>query len=134
MRILICVALVLFNQITCAAFDDACRRLLTGDHKGRVKVWNFSNGACIKVLEKPLDPSSRFEVTAVTCFVREDQRYIAASSWDRKMTIWRDFSEDNGAVYPYMQLQVLLSLSPRFHPSLGGNFLFRLLNLDPCKL
>ncbi|KAJ1471826.1 hypothetical protein T484DRAFT_1842605, partial [Baffinella frigidus] len=70
------------------------------------RVWNFSNGACIKTLEKPRAADLRQEVTGVTCYVWEDHRYIAASSWDRKMTIWPDLSEDNGSVYPYMQMQV----------------------------
>eukprot|EP00960_Hanusia_phi_P037173 752776-Hanusia_phi.AAC.2 len=90
--------------VSCAAFDEAGRRLLTGDHEGRVLVWNFSNGACIKKLLKPVDKNSRQEVTAATSYTFEEKRYIAAASWDRKVTIWLDRSEDAGAVSPLIQM------------------------------
>ena len=61
------------------------RRLLTGDHAGRVKVWNFSNGACIKTLVKPTDAYRRQEITALCMYEYEDTRFFAASSWDRKV-------------------------------------------------
>ena len=35
-------------KITAMAFDKAGRRLLTGNSKGTVKIWNFSNGSCLK--------------------------------------------------------------------------------------
>ena len=63
------------------------RRLLTGDHAGRVKVWNFSNGACIKTLVKPTDSYRRQEVTALCMYEYEDTRFFAASSWDRKVCL-----------------------------------------------
>uniref|UniRef100_A0A6U6E0C0 EF-hand domain-containing protein n=1 Tax=Guillardia theta TaxID=55529 RepID=A0A6U6E0C0_GUITH len=90
--------------VSCASFDEAGRRLMTGDHEGRVQVWNFSNGACIKTLLKPVDKHSRQEVTAVTSYSFEEKRYIAAASWDRKVTIWLDKSEDAGSVYPLIQM------------------------------
>lgn len=30
---------------------------------------------------------------------------MAATSWDRKVTVWLDYSEDSGTVTPYMQMQ-----------------------------
>ena len=60
--------------LSAASFDDNGRRLITGDHGGRVKVWNFSNGACIKTLVKPTDPFRRQEVTGLTMYQYEDTR------------------------------------------------------------
>ncbi len=68
-------------------------------------MWNFNNGACIKTLVKPRDPHSRQEITGVCCYVFEDKRFMAATSWDRKVTVWLDYSEDSGTVTPYMQMQ-----------------------------
>lgn len=68
-------------------------------------MWNFNNGACIKTLVKPLDPQSRQEITGMCCYIFEDKRFMAATSWDRKITVWLDYSEDSGAVTPYMQMQ-----------------------------
>ena len=71
------------THITCADFDEAGRRLMTGDHQGVVRVWNFNSGACIKTLVKPKDGESRQEITGVCCYIFEDKRFIAAASWDR---------------------------------------------------
>lgn len=68
-------------------------------------MWNFNNGACIKTLVKPNDPHNRQEITAVCCYIFEDKRFMAATSWDRKVTVWLDYSEDSGTVTPYMQMQ-----------------------------
>ncbi len=40
-------------------------------------------------------------------YVFDDKRFIAASSWDRKITVWLDASEDSGEVTPYMQMSGL---------------------------
>ena len=93
------------THITCANFDEAGRRLMTGDHHGVVRVWNFNNGACIKTLVKPRDRQNRQELTSICSYIFEDKRFIAASSWDRKVTVWMDFSEDSGTVTPVMQMQ-----------------------------
>lgn len=90
--------------LSAASFDDNGRRLLTGDHSGRVKVWNFSNGACIKTLCKPTDKYRRQEITGLLMYQYEDTRFIAASSWDRKITVWVDESEDSGNVESFMQI------------------------------
>ena len=71
------------THITCANFDEAGRRLLTGDHHGVIRVWNFNSGASIKTLVKPRDSESRQEITGICCYIFEDKRFIAATSWDR---------------------------------------------------
>jgi len=107
------------THCTCANFDEAGRRLLIGDHYGVVRVWNFNNGACIKTLVKPRDRHSRQEITDLCSYNFEDKRFFAATSWDRKVTVWADFSEDSGTVTPHMQMQGhdsdILSMA-FFHP------------------
>lgn len=38
------------NKITAGTFDSTQRRLLTAGSDGTVKIWNFSNGQCLKDL------------------------------------------------------------------------------------
>jgi len=35
------------------AFDKTQRRLITGGRDGSVKIWNFHNGDCLRVMETP---------------------------------------------------------------------------------
>ena len=35
------------REITSMTFDPSGRRLLTGGRDGKVKIWNFNNGACL---------------------------------------------------------------------------------------
>ena len=38
-------------EITAMAFDTTGRRLVTGGRDGSLKIWNFNNGACLRVLD-----------------------------------------------------------------------------------
>ena len=38
-------------EITAMAFDSLGRRLLTGGRDGSLKLWNFNNGACLRVFK-----------------------------------------------------------------------------------
>jgi hypothetical protein len=40
-------------RLCCVALDAAGRRLLTGGSDGRVRLWNYSNGACVRQLHNP---------------------------------------------------------------------------------
>lgn len=40
------------NAVTAMSFDNTGRRLITGGRDGRLKIWNYNNGHCLKVLEK----------------------------------------------------------------------------------
>ena len=75
--------------VSCADFDEAGRRLITGDHRGRVRVWNFNNGGCLRVLEKAAG-GPRAEVTAVASYEYEGARFLAATGWDRRVSVWDD--------------------------------------------
>ena len=47
-----------FNQahgdtaVTAMTFDSTERRLITGGRDGRLRIWNYNNGHCIRMLEK----------------------------------------------------------------------------------
>ena len=90
--------------LSCAAFDEAGRRLITGDHKGVVRIWNFNNGACLKILRKRPGGDKRLgqEISAISCYELQGKRYIAATGWDRKITIWSDSSE--ASCEPFQQI------------------------------
>jgi WD40 repeat protein len=83
------------SPLSCAEFDEAGRRLITGDHQGLVKVWNFNNGGCLRVLAKA--PSrNREEVTALASYVYEGSRFVAATGWDRRIWVWADDADTEG--------------------------------------
>ena len=39
------------SEITAMTFDPTGRRLVTGGRDGKVKIWNFNNGACLSEIE-----------------------------------------------------------------------------------
>ena len=39
------------SKMTAMAFDEAGRRLITGANDGTTRMWNFSNGQCLKELQ-----------------------------------------------------------------------------------
>ena len=43
------------NPITSGCFDMTMRRLITSGADGSVKIWNFSNGQCLKDLKSEKD-------------------------------------------------------------------------------
>ena len=45
----VCVGQVV--DLTAMQFDYTMRRLLTGGRDGSVKIWNFHNGDCLRVME-----------------------------------------------------------------------------------
>ena len=48
-------------EITAMAFDTTGRRLVTGGRDGSLKIWNFNNGACLRVLD------TRYSVEVCVC-------------------------------------------------------------------
>jgi WD40 repeat protein len=40
------------SAITCMTFDNTARRLITGGRDGTLKIWNYNNGHCLKILKK----------------------------------------------------------------------------------
>jgi len=37
-------------DITAMSFDHTYRRLITGGRDGSVKIWNFHNGDCLRIM------------------------------------------------------------------------------------
>ena len=51
------------------------RRLITGGRDGRIHIWNFNNGHCLKTLEKE---TNNDEITAVTYVEMNRNRCLSA--------------------------------------------------------
>lgn len=44
-------------------------------------MWNFSNGACLKVMKT----KSKAEITGLICTEGSDKRQVVIAGWDRKV-------------------------------------------------
>jgi WD40 repeat protein len=56
------------NKITAGSFDSTQRRLITAGSDGSVKIWNFSNGQCLKdLLSEGGKTKVDQEMTAIVC-------------------------------------------------------------------
>jgi len=76
------------SKMTCMAFDDAGRRLITGGNDGSVRVWNFSNGQCLR----DLTSDATAEISSILFLTEMQSRFIVAGGWNRKVLLWRDES------------------------------------------
>ncbi|XP_038617551.1 WD repeat-containing protein on Y chromosome-like [Tachyglossus aculeatus] len=78
-------------EITCLAFDWSGRRLVTGGRDGCLKIWNYNNGHCLHTLKQggPGD-----EVCDCTYVEVNQNRYIIAVGWDRRINMYFDSPED----------------------------------------
>ena len=74
-------------KITAMGFDNMRRRLITGSSNGELKMWNFSNGSCLKTLVGNGDE----EVTGIQ-YVQGGfhSKHIIGVGWNRKVTFWED--------------------------------------------
>ncbi|XP_070553109.1 cilia- and flagella-associated protein 337-like isoform X2 [Ptychodera flava] len=79
------------NAITAMAFDNTGRRLITGGRDGKLKVWNYNNGHCLKTLEKE---DNTEEITSINYIEMNRNRYIISVGWDRRINIFTDSSDD----------------------------------------
>jgi len=81
------------SRINYCCFDASGRRLITGAHDGSVKVWNFSNGQCLKELDPMQEPK---EVTGIT-FVGDENsnklQHFLTVGWDKHIYLWPDDGE-----------------------------------------
>ena len=93
------------NKITAGCFDSTQRRLITAGSDGTVKIWNFSNGQCLKELQSiDGNPKVDKEITAIVTIyeakpedeidptIVEDpegkQPHFVAVGWDKRLRIW----------------------------------------------
>ena len=40
------------HPIATITLDDTGRKLITGGQDGKIKVWNYNNGSCIRIMDK----------------------------------------------------------------------------------
>ena len=40
------------SPITTIMLDDSGRKLVTGGQDGKIKIWNYNNGSCIRIMDK----------------------------------------------------------------------------------
>lgn len=102
------------NKITAGMFDSTLRRLITSGSDGSVKIWNFSNGQCLKDLlsinktakvdsevtalvsiqeyyePEELDPTKKMVETRLPHFV--------AVGWDKTLHIWPDLRGEEESI------------------------------------
>lgn len=78
--------------ITAMTFDTTQRRLVTAARNGAIKVWNFNNGACLRVLEK--GSSANIEVTGIVWPLQ----YIITSGWSQLLVCYMDADDDDETV------------------------------------
>ncbi|XP_043929175.1 WD repeat-containing protein 49-like [Protopterus annectens] len=79
------------SAITCMTFDTSGRRLVTGGRDGCLKIWNYNNGHCLRIL-RPVDSSE--EVCDCTYVEMNKNRYIMSVGWDRRINIYSDSVND----------------------------------------
>ena len=73
-------------EVTCICFDPTERRLITAGRDGCVKIWNFNNGALLRVLED----SNTTEITGIVC----PPKRIMTAGWNRRIQLYVDTYED----------------------------------------
>ncbi|XP_071379688.1 cilia- and flagella-associated protein 337 [Centroberyx affinis] len=79
------------SAITCMTFDPKGRRLITGGRDGCLKIWNFNNGQCLKILKRD---GECHEVCDCTYLKVHRNPYVMSVGWDRKIGIYSDAPED----------------------------------------
>ena len=80
-------------KMTAMAFDEAGRRLITGGNDGTVRMWNFSNGQCLR----ELSGEDFLEVSSIMFIVAGQNKLVVAGGWNRKVVVWRDDAEASSA-------------------------------------
>ncbi|XP_029446002.1 WD repeat-containing protein 64-like [Rhinatrema bivittatum] len=75
--------------VTCLAFDNSGKRLVTGGRDGSVKRWNYS--PLIHYIQT-LKPAARSEDEINDCTFAEiyNNRYVISVGWDRRISVFPD--------------------------------------------
>nr|XP_058132977.1 WD repeat-containing protein 49-like [Dasypus novemcinctus] len=73
--------------ISCLTFDSSGRRLVTGGRDGCLKIWSYNNGHCLHTLQHDTKQS---EVCDCTYLEVNQNRYIIAVGWDRRINVYFD--------------------------------------------
>lgn len=81
------------NRISAISFDFSGRRLITGGHDGSLKMWNFSNGQCLKDFNYDVEPKEVSDIIYIDEESGTRYNFIATVGWDKKIYIWPDENE-----------------------------------------
>jgi WD40 repeat protein len=81
------------NRISAICFDFSGRRLITGGHDGSLKMWNFSNGQCLKDFNYDVEPKEVSDIIYIDEESGTRYNFIATVGWDKKIYIWPDENE-----------------------------------------
>ncbi|XP_048196561.1 WD repeat-containing protein 49-like [Perognathus longimembris pacificus] len=77
--------------VTCLTFDSSGRRLVTGGRDGCLKIWSYNNGHCLHTLKHDVKQS---EVCDCTYLVVNQNKYVIAVGWDRRINTYFDAPHD----------------------------------------
>ena len=66
--------------VTSMAFDSSLRLLVTGACDGHVRMWNFSNGQCVREFGR----QTAQRVTSLACLDRD----VIAAGWNHQVTVY----------------------------------------------
>ena len=75
------------TEITCCRLDDRKRKIITGDNRGYISVWNYLNGALMKVL----DPHAK-DISSLV-YINGDKLTVS-TSWDGKLYVNDELDND----------------------------------------
>ncbi|KAK3099235.1 hypothetical protein FSP39_001323 [Pinctada imbricata] len=82
--------------ITCMTFDNTERRLITGGRDGCLKIWNYNNGHCLRVLKKE---SGNDEICDLTYVEMNRNRFVVSVGWDKRINMYSDSSTDVNVMF-----------------------------------
>ena len=92
------------SKVTTLGMDRSGRRLITGGDDGTVRIWNFSNGQCLRqcITRRPPQFGSSEEVqrkgrelTAVAFVVTggSESKFIITGGWNRRVYVFPDIHD-----------------------------------------
>lgn len=75
------------TEITCCCLDDRKRKIITGDNRGKISVWNYLNGALMKIL----DPHAK-DVSSLIYI--NNEKLTVSTSWDGRIFVNDELDND----------------------------------------
>ncbi|XP_073779939.1 cilia- and flagella-associated protein 337 isoform X1 [Danio rerio] len=79
------------SAITCMTFDTSGRRLMTGGRDGLIKLWNFNNGQCVKILSRE---GKCPEICDCSYLTLHGNTFVISVGWSRRIDIYLDSKEE----------------------------------------
>ena len=84
------------SRITALLLDNTGRKLIIGDAKGYVSLWNYSSGEKLKTVTTEDNTRRKVEVSALYHIVLPKVNYFVSVGWNRDVWMWPD-RKDHGA-------------------------------------